>query len=847
VSVAWIPLIGVLLLGATALALLRRRAEAPWAREVWALRAGIIITCALAAGAPEAPLGSAHRRRAIVLDRSRSLARSGDVVEHAAWDALADLLGGDQVGLVVAGADPVIALDLSPLDVARGALGPALRAGVDPWGTDLGAALRAAGHLVGDGGEVVLITDGRDTAGQALQAAGELAARRIRVYPLAPDAPTPFGARLVLIDAPERVAAGARASVRVQAQTLNPADLSVQLELVPPAGEGGAHPHPSTVGRVERRAVPGAPLEVSFSLPPLERGVVTLRARVSTSGRDDAPEDDVLACRIVVGDAAHVLRVGAPLAGIAGEGVPPEGLREALARSGVPPDLVILHNVPASRLPAEATAALRRATEAGTGLAVVGAGSAFGPGGYAGSPLEALLPVTSGPGQERRRPLLLVVALDASGSMAGATGRQSRYQQALAAALPLARLEEGDLLGVTLFADAPRRLHPLGPPPPDLVERLSEVDPEGGTDIGAALVSCLEELAAAPSQEADRLVILATDSEDAAPRRHAEALRALAARVEALRVKVLLVRIGATDAPALEALRGFLTPRVEVEVQRAADAGEALRALVEGELLTRKASVRRASEGFAVKPTSADLGAALPPRVTAFAPVRARTEPEYAAQPLAAVVDPETADPPLVVLGRLGLGRTLALATEGAPAAQLLAAVWPRLLPPRQRGVQWSVRRSRDELSVEARGDGLPEALRVRALGEDGGEAEAALAPYTDTSSRARLASPTSGPLHAVLLSARGERLAVRTLPGAAHEELAWVGPDHASLTAIAQATGGRHLVALPAQLPPGKARRSEPLGPWLALIALSLLLLEAGAATLRTRLTARRLELSTT
>ena len=55
---------------------------------------------------------------------------------------------------------------------------------------------------------------------------------------------------------------------------------------------------------------------------------------------------------------------------------------------------MLLDEVPARALSTRAVAALRGAVEAGAGLLVVGAGQAFGPGGYAGSPLEDLLPVT---------------------------------------------------------------------------------------------------------------------------------------------------------------------------------------------------------------------------------------------------------------------------------------------------------------------------------------------------------------------------------------------------------------------------------------------------------------------
>src|SRR5690606_4240539 len=136
-------------------------------------------------------------------------------------------------------------------------------------------------------------------------------------------------------------------------------------------------------------------------------------------------------------------------------------------------------------------------------LLLAGARRAFGPGRWADTTIERLAPVTSGPGDERERPLAVVVALDGSGSMgaplpAGAT-RYAQAVDAVAASLDEARgpLRPGDLLGVLTFAERPTVVREPTPLAPGDVRALREAlgsrrhAPGGGTDIGAALVRAL--------------------------------------------------------------------------------------------------------------------------------------------------------------------------------------------------------------------------------------------------------------------------------------------------------------------------------------------------------------------
>ncbi len=135
----------------------------------------------------------------IALDVSRSMlaadaAPSRLAVAQRSTLALLERLRGDRVGLVIFAREP---LARSPLTTDTEAVGALVRsaqqdAALLAPGSDLGAALRAAGELLetsaatpagpATGGAVVLVSDGEDHGGAAVAAARELASRGVRLY-----------------------------------------------------------------------------------------------------------------------------------------------------------------------------------------------------------------------------------------------------------------------------------------------------------------------------------------------------------------------------------------------------------------------------------------------------------------------------------------------------------------------------------------------------------------------------------------------------------------------------------------------------------------------------------------
>jgi hypothetical protein len=149
--------------------------------------------------------------------------------------------------------------------------------------------------------------------------------------------------------------------------------------------------------------------------------------------------------------------------------------------------LVLVDDAPADRLPAGALDLVANAVRArGTGLVMAGGSAAFGPGGYADTPLEELLPIDFVQREEKRDPsTTLVVIIDTSGSMGG-----ERVQLAKEVArLAIARLLPHDKVGIVEFYGAKRWAAPIQPASNhiELERALNRLDAGGGTVIMPAI------------------------------------------------------------------------------------------------------------------------------------------------------------------------------------------------------------------------------------------------------------------------------------------------------------------------------------------------------------------------
>ncbi len=177
---------------------------------------------------------------------------------------------------------------------------------------------------------------------------------------------------------------------------------------------------------------------------------------------------------------------------------------------------VALVNVDAETLSDGQISALDEAVrEMGCGLAVFGGDSAYALGGYRGSALEKLLPVTIDVRNKMDLPTTaLVIAIDKSGSMADSSWGMTRLQLAREAACSaLEVLNERDSAGVIAFDDTGKWVVPLSPVTdvPAMQNQVRTIRLGGGTAFYSPLKMAQQALKTVKAQY--KHVIFLTDGE----------------------------------------------------------------------------------------------------------------------------------------------------------------------------------------------------------------------------------------------------------------------------------------------------------------------------------------------
>lgn len=185
-------------------------------------------------------------------------------------------------------------------------------------------------------------------------------------------------------------------------------------------------------------------------------------------------------------------------------------------------DAVILANVPRGPggISDEQSQALARyVKDTGGGLLMIGGPESFGAGGWQGSELEKILPVSLEIPAERALPSgALVLVIDHSGSMRGpmdGSGLTFKMESAKQSAmLAVKTMLPGDYLGVLMFDSESEWVVKLDKNRGNAAEVIRTIEPAGGTDIFPALDEAELQLAKlTPQQAATKHILLLTDGQ----------------------------------------------------------------------------------------------------------------------------------------------------------------------------------------------------------------------------------------------------------------------------------------------------------------------------------------------
>ncbi len=669
------------------------------------------------------------------------------------------------------------------------------------YGTDVAAAIDLALALAGtEPTQLVLVSDGRATAGDTLAAAARARARGIPVHvrPVGQSDPV----RLAEFRGPREAPLGTLAfDLTVEATRSATGTLLLY--------RGGVE--------VAEQAVELQPGRNRFSLadaPPGE-GFHPYRAEVRSEG-DPIPENNVLDWGVVVGEGARVLVVGPEptavdaLLGSAGVEFRRKGALAPEDLAGV--RLVILDDHPLGLLGSRTVEALRAFASGGGGLLVVQGRRAVA--GYLG-PVEDLLPVRYVvPERVQEATAAVIFVLDRSASMSALAGDALKIDLLKeAAAAAVEAMPDEDVVGAVAFDRYPYWLVRPGTVAEvrDLVfQSLRGLTASGGTDVYPALEQAVRALL--PLQARIRHAIVISDGKT---HRDEEILAWLRETVAREGIGITTIAVGAdADLETLDELASMGDGRTYV-----------LTSMADLRPLLVQETERVARPRFVERETPVRAGAWAFPLSTSLPPLQGYTL--TFPKPTAEVAFLSPAGDPLLARWRLGLGEVAVLNADlagiwtrdwlGSPA---LGELWGYLV-----GELWG---ERQELSVAWQVDGATLCLVADAasggrwanglelagvLVGPGGSQPVRFDQTGPGQYTATLPAPPAG-AYTLTLSEPGGRFGgtfAVTLPYPA--ELTAFGPDLEALRAVARVSGGELVWDEVLPPPPGAGRDWLPLG----------------------------------
>ena len=830
------------------------------------VRALVLVLLALSLAGLTWQQTTTDRCFVVAIDRSRSVSSDLTTTEAAKVDSqpavteqfLAELAAaqpaaGDRFLFVEFASQP------GPL-TSQPPAGPAPDAGQPPeqpardWenGTDLAAALRAAtaGLPPDYVPEVVLLSDGNQTRGDALQVALTAAVtgrpdERIPISTIPLPVRTDPEVQVSRVQTPAQVREGEPFHVEVTIDSNHADETLVEVYR-------GAHKVLS-----ETKALKDGENRFRFMQSVTGERLAEYSVRISGAKQDTLLDNNTATSLVFTAGKPRVLLIEADpqlaqnlVWALQQEGIetdvrPPEGLPESLSDLQNY-ELVALSNIPATSLTQNQMNLMRTyVQDLGGGLMMLGGDQSFGLGGYYKTVIEEILPVRSDFEREKEKPSLgMVLVIDKSGSMGGDKIEMAKEAAKSAAELLAPRDQlgvlafDGELYWVSELQSASNKSA--------IISDISRIEAGGGTNMYPPMEEAFNVLQAAVAKL--KHVIVLTDGVSAPGD-----FEGLAQRMASARITCSTVSVGEGSDDSL--------------LERIAEAGQgrffhandpqSLPQIFAKETMTASKSALNELPFLpqVVRPTQAlaDIDFASAPFLLGYVMTRPKPTSEL-------ILASEQGDP-VLAWWRYGLGTTVAFTSDAHSrwGAEWLSwpgygKFWAQVIRYAMRkndvkGLQWDVTQSGGTATVTV--DAIDDSGRflnqagteLTILDPGAGSQPLTLAQTAPGRYQASFPTEKKGAyhLHLVQKTAGGTLLhqQSRGLTVGYPEELRLRSTNKALLQELATATGGRFQPSVAELLAPQvasgsagdpplrTASRPVPLWPWLVALAAILFVLD--------------------
>ncbi len=400
---------------------------------------------------------------------------------------------------------------------------------------------------------LILFTDGWETQGNVERLLPAIAAAGLKIYPMVPAVPQSIAnVAVTKLLAPSYARSGEAVSLKVVLE--NQSDRVVEGTLT--LSRNGQ------TFRTESVKLNSGSQMFTYQTTLSEEPTVTYRASFAArqSEFDRYPADNHAVAWISVRTKAKILLInGQRGAGRYLEEIfKRQGFEVASRTADSPPaptefKVVIFNNVEREKFSPSYLAAVERHVANGNGFVMLGGEASFSPGGYARTPIEALLPVEPKEPKREEKNRAVVLVIDKSGSMR----EENRMLYAQEAAKAVARqLKDNDFLGIVGFDVSAFVLVPLEPMAKlrrVIDTQIDRLKPGGQTYFYPALMEAKRQIER--SNAARKHIILFSDGETRGSQ--GELVDLVGVMKNEMKITVSTIAIGSEGIPVMKRISQY--------------------------------------------------------------------------------------------------------------------------------------------------------------------------------------------------------------------------------------------------------------------------------------------------